>query len=328
MTGTEVPSATERASATAGAAPSATTEATATTPLPTKPVEGGSAKELIAYIGEDLNVWVVFTDGTGARQLTTDGSTAAPPSAAEVAYRGPVWSADGRTLYVARVTSAGSALFATDLASLSVAALASVEHEVVALAVFPNDRTLGYVYTAPPARIVEEEYHHSACYGLLDIFSGAVTCVPSEDRCDVRARPQFTPDGRSLAVGWRDFEWWGTELRGLDGSNPVNLPSVEYCYAIDYAHGGAVLWAVCADNWPPKTSVLMRVDLRNDQATIVGRVSAGIYEIDLSPDGASAVVEDGDTIRILDLRTKDTREIARGSQPAWQPVGISPGEDE
>jgi hypothetical protein len=53
--------------------------------------------------------------------------------------------------------------------------------------------------------------------------------------------------------------------------------------------------------------------------TPVEQMSSIVFDLDLSPDDAQVVFSDRSSIQIMNLATRETREIAKGSRPAWQP---------
>lgn len=68
---------------------------------------------LLAFVGDDWNVWLARPDGTGTRQVTTD---AVPSGSAFVGYMNLAWSPDGRYLAFRR-TGATSSILLFDAAT-------------------------------------------------------------------------------------------------------------------------------------------------------------------------------------------------------------------
>ncbi len=62
---------------------------------------------LLAFVGDDWNVWLSRPDGSGTRQVTTD---AVPSGSTFVGYRNLAWSADGRYLAFRRSGTTSSVL--------------------------------------------------------------------------------------------------------------------------------------------------------------------------------------------------------------------------
>jgi hypothetical protein len=284
--------------------------------------EGGFG-DLIAYIGEDLNVWLISSDGTGAQQITFDAEVGQSRYQPVVSYGSLAWSPDGRRLYFVQRSQVEGAAFVHDLRSGSTERIVEIERDVLSLGVSPNGTLLAHVYSIP----ADDDciYMEGECLATLDLRTGAVNTLVC-DTCGVITEPDFAPDGRTIAVVWAYHETFGIRLYRFEGSEYAALPNWWGCTHPCYGSDSSRLWALCSEEWLGPWG-LYSLDVGSGvRAPIQSPVDFRAF--DLSPDGRSLVASDGDEIRVVSLDTMEGRALAQGSQPAWQPKALGPDIEE
>ncbi|MBN2393388.1 MAG: ABC transporter substrate-binding protein, partial [Anaerolineae bacterium] len=274
----------------------------------------------IAYIGADNNVWLINTDGTDAKKLTTDADPAGNVGAN--VYSGPAWSPDGRMLYVTYGTQNTGAIYRIDLQSGELEPVGPQDRLVRAVTASPDGEHLGYVYDVPAVC----PFDYGPCLALLDLKSGTSEILACME-CGAYTQPGFSPDAGGIALVAVGYEWSALGLFRF-GTPEVTFPDVGgECRNPKYSPETGRLWAVCTSQpfWEERTWSLYTLDIQTGERTEIMQWDPSIRpsDMDLSPDSTQLTFELDGMIDILDLATMESRTLIEGRQPAWRPLGTT-----
>lgn len=281
--------------------------------------------ELIAYTGNDGNVWTVTTDGANARQVTTNGDNSQP-----------AWSPDGSTLaYI----HARRQVYLANADGTDERQVPLRDHCAEPFGRYGlGAARLTRVQFTPAGRGLRLGIdwggiiNQYICHLPLDAETPAVPAV-NGDEFGVNPKGggiAFTQSGQGCA--WMYIVDADSENRGRIGPTMGVGCTIEpeelsvYPYAPTWSPGGRTI-AFYGVNLAARTSSVYTLDA-GDAASAQFRLEAGpassleggALGLAWSPDGRFLAYEKGGSVWVLELAAGATRKLVDGTNPAWSRV--------
>lgn len=269
------------------------------TPTPTPTPTPQPHVSEIAYVGPDGNVWVVRTDGAGARRLTTDGRNTSPR-----------WSPDGRRIaFLHRQADDAEVLEVMNVDGSNRTRL--------------TESFSGFPFADYAAELSNVRWSADGCTIYFHVAPGPVSMHPvhAEPLCGgAAADASFAHffDVRDDGVFARAMAGGGIagqiEIGLLDDMNPITVLEAY----------GPVSWSPDGARLALKTG--SEIQILDASGRILSSLSTPGLDgssdfldqtLDWSPDGQSLVYEAVSGLMIFRIATEEARVLVEGSQPDW-----------
>ncbi len=298
-------------------------------------IPAAASADSIVFV-KDANVWLAHADGSGAYQVTLDGTADAP-------YRVPVQSDDGTIVAshhdeIVRMRQNGEVINTIDPEPLVNSVGHAVDGPPVNLAVSPDGSRIAYSlvgYECPPG---------------ADCMTRAVTAFTAADRLTPAAQygtlhrrnPSFVSTTRALVFGgyagqvnvtdlgddvethwFDDYDVVGQADATDLGDGELNRQGDRLALIRSYGEDAHVIWYAVSGNAATAKPPAVPQPLCKTGA------EAGLYGPTWSPDGTQLAFGGADGIYVTEIgadcaASTPALAIPGASQPDWGPAEIAP----
>jgi Tol biopolymer transport system component len=289
-----------------------------TTPilLPSPTSSSSSLSGLITYIGIDRNIWVISPDGSGNRQITTNGN-----------YSEPHWSPDSSSIVFVQTISASNGKQATQIGVLSI-------NDSSEKIIVPPEKT--------PFVLLDTYYWYSNPRWPAD--GGFIYFISWDGRVGGSMVRKY-----NVATGQEDSSFVQFFSRGFDisptsqkivckdFSNAIPTGDGLYLYNLSGSRVGTVLpvgqgGSYNYPSWMPNNAQVSYIDYMDDtktyslksiipdgsnQSTLFTSSTLKLVSYSWSLDGKIVVADTDGTIQLIELSTQIARKLADGTSPDW-----------
>lgn len=277
------------------------------------------------------NVWLAAPDGSGAYQVTTDGTPSSPYRSPSQADDGTI--AAGRRDDIVRMTQNGTVLNRIDPDPLTNSVGHPVDGPPVDVAISPDGKRIAYTfvgYECPSgascgARSVTS--YTAADHYTLPVFSGAtyfrdpswVTNSRTLQFGGFGSQVNLHDVGAGVSQHWFDDSDYADPSTDLSDGEATRQGS-DLAIIRGYGDSTQLIWYPSPDMRSGTPAV------PDAFAGCATGQEAGIAGPTWSPDGSALALESADGIWVKrqarDCTVQPTLVIAGGSQPDWGPAGV------